>query len=73
LFTTSVPLAGVAGGVLPTARRIITPAKSASPGFTQVTVRLDAVAPVTVTVLTGPGGVVSAAADVVPLPVAPVA
>ena len=59
LSTTRVPELAVAGGVPPTARRIITPAKSASPGLLQDSDTLLPVVPVTDTPVTGPGAVVS--------------
>src|SRR4051812_45255271 len=55
---TAVPSVGLAGGTLPTARRMVTPAKSLSGGFDQV--RCTALfADVAARFVTAPGGVES--------------
>ncbi len=64
MSTTKVPEVAVAGGVLPTARRIITPVKSASPGLVQLNARLVCVAPEIATPVTAPGGDESGFGDV---------
>ncbi len=56
---TSVPEVGEDGGVLPAARRIITPDRSPSPGLVHANVIDVVVAPVTERPVTAPGGVVS--------------
>ena len=61
---TAVPAAGVAGEVLPWARRTITAARSASPGLVQDRPMLVSVRVPTVRLVTGPGGVVSGAIGV---------
>ena len=61
---TRVPSVGVAGGVAPGVRRIITPVKSASVGFTQDRATDDAVA-LEETYVTGAGGVMSGGGAVV--------
>ncbi len=55
---TNVPAVADVGAVVPTARRIITPARSASLGLVHFSVT-EVGAPVAETAVTGPGGVVS--------------
>jgi hypothetical protein len=56
---TRVPEVGDDGGVAPTARRIITPAKFAPVGFTHDNDTDELVTPVTVKEVTGAGAVVT--------------
>jgi hypothetical protein len=58
-LVTRVPEVGDDGGVVPTARRIITPAKFAPAGFTHDNDTDEIVVPVTVSEVTGPGAVVT--------------
>ena len=59
VLVTSTPCDGEAGGVWPTARRIITPAKSASVGFVHDRARSEPTPWTTFTLVTDPGAVVS--------------
>ena len=65
-FATRTPEVGDDGGVVPAARRIITPAKFDPVGFTHDNDTDELVTPVTVNEVTGPGAVItvrSAAAE----------
>jgi hypothetical protein len=58
-LATKVPAVGDAGGVVPAARRIITPAKFDPVGFTHDNDTDELVTPATVSDVTGPGAVVT--------------